>query len=311
MIYSTLGKTGLKVSRLGFGTAEIGFEYGIGNRPLPTENEAIDLLKKAVDFGITFFDTANYYGLSEERIGKSSILKNPNVIIETKCAQFLEKGEYFPRAELEQKIRIQVEDSLKKMKIDALPILMIHGPNKEQIEKGELIEILKKFKKEGLIRFTGVSTRGEEAPLSAISSDFFDIIQDAYSILDQRMSPRVLTEANKNNIGVINRSVLLKGTLTPLREKLPKGLELLKSNADKANKIAVSLGVDLPTLAIRFALSNKNISTSLIGTNKIENLKKAVNAVESGPLPKEIIIKLEKLAIDNPKQVDPAQWPKL
>ena len=310
MNYSTLGKTGLKISRLGFGTAEIGFEYGIGSRPLPTENEAIDLLKQAIELGITFFDTANYYGLSEERIGKSGILKNPNIIIETKCAQFLEKGEYFPRTELEQKIRAQVEDSLKKMKIDTLPILMIHGPSKEQIEKGELIEIAQKLKKGGIIRFTGVSTRGEDAPLSAIASDFFDVIQVAYSILDQRMS-RVLIEANKNNIGVVNRSVLLKGALTPLREKLPNGLKLLKEKADKANKIAISLGIDLPILAIRFALSNKNISTSLIGTNKIENLEKSIKAIESGPLPKEIITKLEKLAIDDTKQVDPAQWPKL
>ncbi|MCR4334878.1 MAG: aldo/keto reductase [Patescibacteria group bacterium] len=311
MNYSTLGKTGLKISKIGLGTAEIGFEYGIADRPLPNENESIDLLKKAVELGINFFDTANYYGLSEERIGKSGILKNPDIIVETKCAQFLEKGEYFPIAELEQKIRTQVQDSLSKLQINSLPILMIHGPNKEQIEKGELIEILQKFKKEGLIRFIGVSTRGEDAPLSAITSNFFDIIQVAYSILDQRMATRVFVEANKNNIGVVNRSVLLKGSLTPLREKLPKGLELLKSNADKANKIAISLGIDLPTLAIRFAIDNPLISTSLIGTNKKENLEKAVKTIEMGPLPTEIINELKKLAINDPKQVDPAQWPKL
>jgi L-galactose dehydrogenase len=75
MTYTTLGRTGLKVSRIGLGTAEIGFSYGIGERPLPSEAEAIDLLKKSVDLGITFFDTASYYGVAEERIGKSGILQ--------------------------------------------------------------------------------------------------------------------------------------------------------------------------------------------------------------------------------------------
>ena len=86
---ATLGRTRLKVSRIGLGTAEIGFSYGLGARPLPSEMEAITLLRRAVDLGITFFDTANYYHLAEERIGKSGILENPAVMAETKMAPFL------------------------------------------------------------------------------------------------------------------------------------------------------------------------------------------------------------------------------
>ena len=132
-----LGKINLLASRIGLGTAEIGLAYGLGDRPLPSESEAIGLLKQAVDLGVTFFDTANYYGLAEERIGKSGILRNSNVIVETKCAQFLEKGEYFSPSELAVKIRSQVDDSLTKLRIETLPILMLHGPNQEQIKKGE------------------------------------------------------------------------------------------------------------------------------------------------------------------------------
>ena len=305
-----LGKTSLKISRIGLGTAEIGFAYGLGRPTLPSESEAITLLKKSVDLVITFFDTANYYGLAEERIGKSGILQNPEVVVETKCAQFLEKGEYFSSAELEKKIREQVESSLEKLKIDCLPILMLHGPSKEQIENGELIEIMAKLKKEGKFRFAGVSTRGEEPPLAVIASDFFDVIMVAYSILDQRMSEKVLPTAKKNNIGVVNRSVLLKGSLTPLREKLPAGLEPLKKAANEAEKIARELGMDLPTLAVRFTLSEPVIATTLIGTDKIEHLEGAAKAIEAGPLPMEILEKLRALAIDDPNQVDPAKWPK-
>src|SRR3989344_5280041 len=104
-IVKVLGKTDLRVSRLGLGTAEIGFAYGLGNPELPNETEALTLLQQAVELGVTFFDTANYYGLAEERLGKSGVLKNPDVVVCTKCAQFLEKGEYFAPAELEAKIR--------------------------------------------------------------------------------------------------------------------------------------------------------------------------------------------------------------
>src|SRR3989338_5072083 len=118
-----LGRTNLKVSRLGLGTAEIGFAYGIGLRTLPSEDEAVKLLKKAVNLGINYFDTAYFYGLAEERIGKSGITKLPEVVIATKCGQFLEKGEDPRERELEQKLREQVETSLRNLKVDSVPIL--------------------------------------------------------------------------------------------------------------------------------------------------------------------------------------------
>ncbi len=311
MTYSKLGRTGLKVSRIGLGTAEIGFSYGLGERPLPSETEAIDLLRQSVDLGITFFDTASYYGVAEERIGKSGILKDPDIIVETKCAQFLEKGEKYSLPELTEKISVQVNESLEKLQIDSLPILMLHGPSVEDIERGELTGILKDLKQAGKIRFTGVSTRGEESPLSAINSGFFDVIQVAYNVPDQRMEPRVFLAAQKAGVGIINRSVLLKGSLTALRKKLPAGLEGLQHTIDEIETIAREIGTDLPTLAIRFALNSPLISSSLIGSNKIGNVQKAVNALKDGPLPSEIVVRLHKIALNTPNQVDPAQWPKL
>ena len=68
-----LGRTTLSVSALGLGTTEIGYVYGIGNRSLPTDQEAIDLLHHAVDLGITFIDTGHFYGEAERRIGESGV----------------------------------------------------------------------------------------------------------------------------------------------------------------------------------------------------------------------------------------------
>ncbi len=306
----TLGRTDLPVSRLGLGTAEIGFAYGIGPRTLPSESEAIYFLQQAVDFGITFFDTARFYQEAESRIGKSGILNKSGVIVATKCANFLEKKEILTDNQIEERVREEVETSLKMLRVDHLTLLQLHGASENEMT-GLLPSILTALKKEGKVKFIGVSTRGEDAPLLALKAGIFDVIQVAYSVLDQRMASTVLPQAEKNKIGVINRSVLLKGSLTPAVKHLPDELLLLKQNSEKALKIAQKLDLSLPELAIRFTLNNSAISTSLIGTNKIGNLKEAIRAVSAGPLPSDIISQLSRLAINDPLQVDPAKWPKL
>ncbi|MDO8495055.1 MAG: aldo/keto reductase [bacterium] len=309
--YRHLGRTEYKISRIGLGTAEIGFAYGIGSRSLPTEEEAENILNTAVDLGITYFDTANFYQLAEERIGRSGIAKIKGVLVGTKCGQFLEQGELLEPLEIQKRIEEQVEDSLRKLQLDSLPLLYLHGGSRGQIESGLLIDILQNLKDKGKIRYTGISTRGEEAPLAAVRTGFFDVIQVAYSILDQRMAKEVLAEAHRNNIGVINRSVLLKGSLTPLVHQLPPSLEKLKEHSAIAEKIAKKHRMSLPQLAICFVASENRIASSLIGTNKVGHLKAAVNAASPGPLWEEILSQLRLLAIDDPRQVDPAHWPPL
>lgn len=311
MTYKTLGRTNLKISRIGLGTAEIGFAYGLGHKTVPSDAEADYLLKSAVEMGINFFDTASIHQLSDERIARSGIAKIPGVIIATKCAHFLEKGEDPEREELEKRIREEVETSLRNLQLNTLPILQLHGGTKEQIERGDVIEILGKIKKEGKARYIGISTRGEEAPIAAIKSGFFDVIHVAYSILDQRMAKTVLSTAEQNNIGVINRSVLLKGALSGASKILPSELTKLKENSDKARDIAEKLGISLPSLALRFVLSEEAISTSLIGTSQIGHLKEAIDAVAVGLLSDDVIVELQKLAIDDPLQIDPAKWPRI
>lgn len=306
---SQLGKTNLKVSKIGLGTVELGLEYGIGPKSLPTEQEAITTLKTVVDLGVTYIDTARGYGLAEERIGKSGIAKQEDVVIGTKCAQFLEKGEDVTGDELARRIREEIEESLTLLQVDSLQLVQFHGGSKEQIEQGELIEIMEKLKQEGKVQHAGIATRGGEAPLAAINSGFFETIQTAYSILDQRMAENVLPQAKEKNIGIINRSVLLKGALTPKREHLPEELAELKTNADKAANIAEQAGMDLPTLAIRFSLSNPAVSTALIGTTKPKNIERSLEAASQGPLPQDILSELGTLAIQTESQIDPSQWP--
>lgn len=304
-----LGRTGLSVSCIGLGTAELGYVYGIGPRDMPDEAEALELLNRAVQLGITFIDTARFYGEAEERIGKSGILKNESVIVSTKCGHVLDRGESISDTELARALEQEVNESLRKLGIDTIPLLQVHGGTVERIEDGSIIGAMEKIKAGGKARFIGISTRGEDVPLAAIASGFFDTLQLAHSILDQRMASRVFVEAQKNNIGIINRSVLLKGALTPASRYLAPELAALKSASDAAAEIAREVGTDLPSLAIRFALSNSAVDTVLVGSNKIRHVESAVRGAEDGPLPGDILEKLRSLAIEDPQQVDPKYWP--
>lgn len=305
----TLGRTGLAVSQIGLGTVEMGYVYGIGPRTLPTDAEAGRLLRAAIELGITFVDSAEFYGVAEERIGKSGIAKLPGVVIATKCGHLLDRGEAFTPEEFVRQVRGEVEESLQKLKLDVLPLVLYHGGSAEQIRSGLLIEVMQQMQEEGKVRFSGISTRGKEAALAAIETGFFDVLQLGHSILDQRLVRTVLPLARARNIGIVNRSVLLKGALTDARRYLSDALMPLKRNADRAEEIARSLGIDLPTLALRFALSNEAISVVLIGTNKVEHLERARDAARVGPLSSEVLAELKTLAIDDRNQVDPKWWP--
>lgn len=304
----TLGRTGLQVSALGLGTTEIGYTYGIGPRNMPTEQEAIDLLNHAVELGMTFIDTGHFYGAAQERIGKSGIAKREGVIISTKCGHVLDRGEAITNDELIRQFRIELEESLQALGMESAPLVQIHGGSAEQIRSGVISHAMNQLKQEGKLQHFGISTRGEEAPIAAIEDGNFETLQLAHSILDQRMAQQIFKEAAAHGIGIINRSVLLKGALTPARAHLAPSLVELKANADKAEAIAKELGTDLPSLAIRFALSNPAVSTILVGSNKIKNLESAAKAVGEGPLPEDILSTLRALAMEDPMQVDPKNW---
>src|SRR3989344_5167951 len=185
-----LGRTGLEVSEIGLGTTAIGYLYGLGPRDLPSEDEAIDYLKKVVDLGVNFIDTAPFYQTAEERIGKSGIAKKDGVIVSTKCGHALDRGEDMDALALEKKMKEEVEESMRKLDVDHLELVQVHGGSVEKIKNGSIINAMQKLKDEGKVRFVGISVRGEEVALAAIDSGFFDTIQVAHSILDQRMADR-------------------------------------------------------------------------------------------------------------------------
>lgn len=299
----------MNFSRIGLGTVEIGLPYGIGTTTLPSDQEADRILKSAVEMGITYIDTARAYGVAEERIGKSGIGKNPNVLIGTKCGQFLKNEPDLHGDGLEKRIREDVDTSRQNLQQETLQLVQFHNEREDYTDFSEIIETLQKLKDEQKVQHIGVTTRGEAAAAAAIATGFFETIQLAYSILDQRMTA-ILSQAHTAGVSVINRSVLLKGALTPNKENLPQQLSPLKDAANTAQEVADGIGISLPELAIRFVSHNPAVSTILIGTVKPHHLQTALEATQKEPLPQDVMEQCKKLGLTDSLQVDPAKWPK-
>lgn len=303
-----LGKTDLEVSVLGLGTVELGLKYGIGVETAPPREEAIRVLQAAVEKDITYIDTARGYGVAEELVGESGVGNRESVIVGTKCAQFYEKGEDPRGEELKRRIMEEIEASRTLLKRDVLDLVQIHGAPVEVLERGELVRALREIQASGKVRYFGAATRGETAALAAIRSGFFSMLQTAMSILDQRMLNHVLPEAHALGVGVIVRSVLLKGALTPRREKLPEHLKKLREQADAIADFAKQHGLSLEETAGRFALSLPGVSTMLFGTTNVHHLEQNIAHVEKGPLPAEIFGGLKQFRLEDENIIDPKHW---
>lgn len=301
-----LGRTGLKVSAISLGTVSLGLDYGIeapGQFGRPDEMSAIRLLRHAAERGITLVDTAPAYGTSERLVG-CALAANPRAIIATKVAP--------PAggAGVQAAIAASLEASRLALGRDTLDIVQIHNATAEMIAKGEISEALVRAKQHGQIRCIGASVYGEEAALAAIASGQFDVLQIAFSVLDQRMAAAVLPAADEAGIAVVVRSALLKGALTPKAQWLPAPLERLRVAAEQARDLLAGGSWDaLAHAAIRFCLSFPSVASVLIGARTAAELDVAIQAEADGPLDPSVLNAAAGLAINDEQLIDPSHWP--
>lgn len=214
MKYRELGKTGQKVSEIGFGAWGIG---GNSNGAIAygktDDAESLLALKTAFDLGINFYDTADIYGFghSQELLGQAFKDCRDKVIIASKVG-FLDFGsmqEFTP-----QHIRKTLEASLHNLQMDYLDLYQLHSPPIDLVQSDVMSE-LERLKKQGKIRAIGISVRSPNEGLVAINNFNLDAIQVNFNMLDQRALENGLLElCEKNNVGVIVKTPLCFGFLT-------------------------------------------------------------------------------------------------
>ncbi len=248
----SLGSTGVKVSPIGLGCWALGGN-SYGNI---RDEESLGALETAWDSGANFYDTADVYGEghSENLIGK--FLKGKprdKIFVATKAGWDFYPADRKPfqrAADASGKIshaghhknfepaylRFACEQSLRRLGTEAIDLYQLHNPSLEQIQRGEAVGVLEKLKKEGKIRFLGISVHTEAEALAAIEDPRMEALQVIFNLLDQRMKEKVFSEAQRKRVGILAREPLASGLLTgkyaPSHE-FPKNDHRRRWNAEK------------------------------------------------------------------------------
>ncbi|MBW2612706.1 MAG: aldo/keto reductase, partial [Deltaproteobacteria bacterium] len=193
-----LGKTELQVSEIGFG--------GIPIIPLPMD-EAVNLVQHCYDLGITFYDTANMYFTSEEKIGKALASVRDKVVIATKTT---ERGK--------EEATAHIDLSLRQLDTDCIDIYQLHNiSNQETLDQvlapGGAMEAVLKARESGKIRHIGVSSHSIRTAMVALETDLFETIQFPFNFIENDPLDELFPLAGKKDIGIIGMKPLGGGML--------------------------------------------------------------------------------------------------
>jgi aryl-alcohol dehydrogenase-like predicted oxidoreductase len=308
-----LGRTGLQVSALALGTVELGLDYGIaapGHFGRPAEGDAIRLVHAALDAGINLIDTARAYGSSEAVLGKALAGRRQDVILASKVSTQGPGATALPPADLRRQMLASLDTSLQTLSTNYLDIWQVHNVDRPTLAAVEtLAEVFDHARRSGKIRWSGGSFYGDALPLAALQAGLFDVMQVTYSVLDQRLADAFFPAAAAQDVGVLVRSVLLKGALTDRADHLPSNLETLRAHSRAFRGLVAESG--LPTTpaqtAIAFALAQPAIHSVLIGVRTVQELADNLPAL-SLHLPEPYLRQLAALRLDDPDLLNPATW---
>ena len=307
MRYRPLGRTGLTVSALSLGTVALGVDYGIaapGEFGRPGEDDAIRLVRAAIERGVTLVDTAPAYGDSERIVGLA-LRGRADVIVATKV-----NPAGTNTAAIERDVTASIESSLRALGRAALDIVQIHNATRAMVEEGVVTGALVDARRRGLVRVIGASVYGEDAAMAVIQAGEYGVLQVALNALDQRMLHTVLPAAAAAGIGVVVRSAFLKGALTPKAQWLPEPLAPVREAAARARDVLAGGSWErLPDAAMRFCLSAPTVASVLAGARTLAELDAAVAAEAAGPLDAATMTAAARLAMTDEQLLNPSYWP--
>jgi aryl-alcohol dehydrogenase-like predicted oxidoreductase len=313
MKYRMMGKTGYKVSEIGFGALQLGG----GIWAAQSDEDSIKALNAAVEKGVNFIDTAGEYGngKSERIIGKFIKGVGKKVYIATKTQPL--PGPWPPspydRAQdryPESYIRSEVNKSLKNLGVSKLDILLLHTWTRAWNNNPTPLKILEKLKNEGKIENIGISTpeHDQNSVIDLMSNGLVDVVEVIYNIFEQEPVAEFLPAAEKYNIGLIGRMPFDEGSLTgkytaatvfedgDLRNVYFKGDRLIEAleRVEKVREDIKNTGLTLPQAALLFVLHQPSISTVIPGMRNVNYVLVNTAVADMPPLSEDIVLKLRK-----------------
>ncbi|MFP2930190.1 aldo/keto reductase [Pyxidicoccus sp. 3LG] len=270
-----LGRTGLHVSVLGFGAGHVG-------SPDLAEADAAALLHGVLDSGINLIDTAPGYGLSEERIGRHLHGRRGEFVLSTKCGYGVPGVEdWTPEC-----ITRGVDQALQRLRTDVLDVVHFHSCPVEVLQRPGLVEALVRAVEAGKVRAAAYS--GDNAALEyALGTGAFTVVQTSVNVFDQYAIDRGVAWAREKGVGVIAKRPLGNA---PWRFAERPGAHDIGEYWHRMRTMALdSRGLDWGELTLRFAAYVPGVSTCIVGTGRLDNLRRNLRALEQGPLPSDFV----------------------
>ena len=300
MEYTTLGRTGLKVSVMGIGC---GGPSRIGQTAGISEEESVAIVKHGLNSGINFIDTAEVYR-TEKIVGKAiKDFNREDLVISTKKSTW---GNISPRDVLKS-----FERSLNNLGTDYVDIYHLHGVILQDYDHlyAEIVPTLLEMRDQGRIRHLGITERFNPDPnhsmlQRALQHDEWDVMMVGFNILNQSARGRVLKKAIEDNIGIL---IMFAVRLALSRPKRLKECirELIKANQIKPSEIDVDnpLGFlvqnggveNIVDAAYRFCRYEPGAHVILSGTGNLDHLKENIKSILRPPLPETDLIKLKHI----------------
>ena len=271
---ATLGRTGLEVTRLGFGA---------GHRRAMTDEEMNAQLNAVLDAGINFIDTANDYGNSEEMIGRYLRHRRDEFVLATKCGCHPD-GHIWTR---ENAFR-GLHESLDRLRVDSVDIMQLHNPTVAQCEQGELVQALQDMRAQGKVRWIGMSTTLPHLP-TYLEWDVFDVYQIPYSALERDHENWLTTTAQAGAGTIIRGGVALGKPGVGLGQSdrwqafNEAGLDELKQSGESDT-----------SFVLRYTLTHPDVHTNIVGTTNPAHLAENAQATLAGPLSPDVYAEARK-----------------
>jgi L-galactose dehydrogenase/L-glyceraldehyde 3-phosphate reductase len=317
-----LGRTGLDVSVLGFGCGAVG---GLMVRGTPADQERA--VARAIELGITYFDTAAMYGNGESERNLGRVMKSlkPDIRVGTKVR--IPAGE---RNRVAAAVTQSLEASLQRLQLERVDLFQLHnhitrdGRDSDltpEIVLGEVVPAFERSREQGKTRFYGITAVGDTPALHQVAdARAFDTAQVSYNLLNPSAGATVpagypahdfgdlLGHTRAANMGVINIRVLAAGALSGSEERHPLGSPTVEPigsgstyhlDAERARRLQPLIqeghAESLIDAALRFAIANAAVSTVLVGYSTLDQLEYAARSLNKGPLSRAALDRLAEL----------------
>jgi aryl-alcohol dehydrogenase-like predicted oxidoreductase len=287
------------------GTVQFGLNYGVANQSgVPGFKEICAMLEEAASAGINCLDTAAAYGSSEEILGRAleeTGLKDFFFVV-TKVGNQIPAG--FSLTEARRSICESVENSLRLLKADYLPLVMLHRD-----QSPAHLEALMSCREKGLIERCGVSLMHPENAQQFLSDPSLDAIQAPANALDNRFR-EIISTAHANGVLTFSRSTYLQGLLLMTDSSTPAHLRPITPDREFFAQIARELSLSLSALLLLVMLSKSELDSLVVGMETRQQLQENIAILLSPPLPAEILARIDSYTPTVPGWlIDPVQWP--